>query len=780
VSWVGSAVPRLEDPALLSGKGRFVDDFHMPNMLHAAVVRSPYAHARIRGIDVSAAMELPGVHAVLTHADLPEPFREARLLLLVPNPAIRHPVTYYALAKDEVCFAGEGVAFVVADDRYIAEDAAALVAVDYEPLPAAADCRAAMASGAAVTHADRTDNIAADFPIAYGDVDDAFAGAGHVFKESIFTHRGGGHAIECRGVVASYDPAGGAMTLWANTQSPHMLRDVYAKMMGISEAQIRVIAPADVGGGFGPKGMYYQEHFCAAIAARKLGCPVKWTEDRRENFLATYQERDQHWDVEVAVDKDGRLRGVRGSLIHDAGAYLPWGIITPFISATTVPGPYVLPAYRMNLTAVFTNKVATTPVRGAGRPQAAFVMERLMDRIARELDLDPAEVRRRNFIQPEQMPYSVGLVFRDGSPVVYDSGDYPACQQKAIALAEYESFRERQSAARQEGRYIGIGLGSYVEGTGLGPFEGVSVKVEMSGKVAVQTGAAPQGQGHQTMLAQIVADGLGVKPENISVTPGDTGGVGIGIGTFASRITANAGPSAQLASKRVREKLIRAASHLLEAAEEDLDLGDGRIFIKGVPDHGKTFAEIATFANGMPGFSLPGGVTPGLDDTAYFTPERSTYANGAHVVEVEVDIETGAVTILRYSTAHDCGSMINPKMVDGQVMGGVAHGIGNALFEWMRYDDDAQPQTVNFGEYLIPMATDVPRVDQAHIQTPTPLNPLGVKGAGEGGTIPALAAIAAAIEDALAPFGVHIAQTPVTPPYLLGLLDAARKEPGGG
>jgi carbon-monoxide dehydrogenase large subunit len=424
---------------------------------------------------------------------------------------------------------------------------------------------------------------------------------------------------------------------------------------------------------------------------------------------------------------------------------------------------------------VFTNKVATTPVRGAGRPQAAFVMERLMDRIARELGLDRAEVRRRNFIGPERMPYSVGLVFRDGSPVVYDSGDYPACQEKALALADYDAFRARQGAAQQTGRYIGIGVANYVEGTGLGPFEGVNVRVEASGKVMVQTGAAPQGQGHQTLFAQIVADRLGVAPKDILVIPGDTAGVAIGIGTFASRITANAGPSADIAAAGVRDKLIRTAAHLLEAAEADLELADGRVFVKGVPDHGKTFAEIATVANGMPGFSMPGGVTPGLEETAYFTPERSTYANGAHVVEVEVDIETGAVTLLRYSTAHDCGTMVNPMMVEGQVLGGVAHGVGNALYEWMHYDDNAQPMTMNLSEYLLPLASDIPRVEQTHLETPTPLNPLGVKGAGEGGTIPALAAIASAVEDALAPFGVRIAQSPMTPSYVLGLLDAAEK-----
>ncbi len=775
MSWIGASVPRVEDPALLAGKGRFVDDLHMPNMVHAAFLRSPHAHARICGIDTAAASALPGVHTVLTNADLPPELRDHRLILMVPNPALRYPVTAHTLAQGEVCFVGEAVALIVADDRYIAEDAAELIEVYYDPLPVAADVLAAAAPGAAAAHADRPDNIAADFPMTYGDVDAAFAKAGHVFQESIFVHRGGAHSIECRGLIAAHDPIADAMTIWANTQAPHMMRNAYARMMGVPENQIRVIAPADVGGGFGPKGMYYPEHFAVATAAKMLGRPVKWIEDRREHFLASYQERDQHWDVEVAVDSQGRLLGLRGSLIHDSGAYLPWGIVTPFISATTVPGPYVLPAYRMNVTAVFTNKVATTPVRGAGRPQAAFVMERLMDRVARELGLDPAEARRRNLIGPERMPYSVGLVFRDGSPVIYDSGDYPACQKEALALAGYNSFRARQAEALRGGRYIGIGIANYVEGTGLGPFEGVNVRIEQSGKVTVQTGAAPQGQGHQTMLAQIVADRLGVQPQDISVAPGDSAGVAFGIGTFASRVTANAGPSADIAATVVREKLIRVAAHLLEAAEADLELAEGRVFVKGVPQHGKSFAEIAGFANGMPGFSLPQGITAGLDDTAYFTPERSTYANGSHAVEVEVDIETGDVTILRYSTAHDCGTRINPTMVLGQVIGGVAHGIGNALYEWMRYDAEAQPLTVNFGDYLLPMATDVPRIDQVHLETPTPLNPLGVKGAGEGGTIPALAAIAAAIEDALSPFGVHIDQSPVTPPYLLDLIAAAVK-----
>lgn len=774
MSWVGSNVPRVEDTALLTGAGRFIDDMHLPDMLQAAVVRSPYAHARITGVDVSAALDLPGVHAVLTHADLPEALR-APLPLLVPNPAIRYPVMQHALAKDAVHFVGEAIALVLADDRYIAEDAAELVFVDYEPLPVAGDVRAAVSDGTPVAHEGQPDNIAAEFTVGYGEVDEAFARAARVFREDLLQHRGAAHPMECRAVLAAIDTLSDTLTLWANTQAPHQLRDVYCRMTGAADDRVRVVAP-NTGGGFGSKVQAYPEHIAVAAAALLTKRPVKYIEDRREHFLSTHQERDQRWQVEIAVDGDGKILGVRGDLLHDSGAYLPWGVITPFISATTMPGPYVIPAYRMKVTCVFTNKVATTPVRGAGRPQAAFAMERLMDRAARELGLDPAEIRRRNYIPPDRMPYAVGLTFRDGSPVIYDSGDYPACQRMALDRARYDAFRAGQAALREQGRYVGIGIASYIEGTGLGPFEGATVQVTPGGQVLARIGSSDQGQGHRTMFAQIVADQLGARPEDVTVTVGDSGGVAYGIGTFASRVAANAGPSAHAAAGKVREKAIKIASHLLEAAEEDLDLADGRVFVKGVPDMAKSLGEIAAFANGMPGFSMPAGITVGLQDTSYFTPERSTYANGCHVAVVEVDIETGGVTILRYVTAHDCGTIINTMMVEGQVAGGVAHGIGNALFEWMRYDDEGQPLTVNFGEYLLPLATETPRIEQVHMESPTPLNPLGVKGAGEGGTIPAAAAIASAVEDALSPFGVTIAQVPMTPEYLLDLIEKNTSE----
>lgn len=769
MSWVGSSVTRVEDAALLSGDGRFVDDIHLPGMLQAAVVRSPFAHARITGIDASAALDLPGVHAVLTHADLPEKLREP-MPLLVPNPAIRYPVMQHALARDAVHFVGEAIALVLADDRYIAEDAAEMVFVDFEPLPVASDVRDAISNGAPAAHEGRPDNTAAVFTVGYGEVDQAFTEAAHIFDETLFVHRGAGHPMECRTMLARHEPATDTLTIWANTQAPHQLRDVYCRMTGAANDSVRVIAP-NTGGGFGSKVMAYPEHIATAAAAQLLGRPVKYIEDRREHFLATHQDRDQHWTVEVAVNSDGRIQGVRGSMLHDAGAYLPWGIITPFISATTMPGPYVIPAYRLEVTCGFTNKVPTTPVRGAGRPHAIFAMERLMDRIARELGLDPAEARRRNYIPADKMPYAVGLTFRDGSPVIYDSGDYPACQQLAIDRAGYDAFRAEQENQRAQGRHVGIGIASYVEGTGLGPFEGATVRVTPQGQIIARIGSSDQGQGHRTMFAQIVADQLGVAPQDITVGVGDTDAVAHGIGTFAVRVAVNGGSSTHIAARTVREKAIKIASHLLEAAEEDLDLADGRVFVKGVPEMGKSLGELAAFADGIPGFSMPAGITPGLEETSYFTPERSTYANGCHIATVEVDIETGGVTILRYVTAHDCGTVINKMMVEGQVVGGVAHGIGNALFEAMRYDDQAQPLTVNFGEYLMPLATETPRVEQVHMESPTPLNPLGVKGAGEGGTNPAAAAIASAIDDALRPFNVKITQVPVTPEHLLDLIE---------
>ncbi len=767
----GARVARLEDPALLTGRGNFTDDIHLPGMLEAAFVRSPHPHARIRAIDAAAARAHPGVHAVFTSADLPGELGEARVPFQVPNAAISQPFQQRLLESDEVHFVGEAIALVIAESRYAAEDAAALVEVDYHPLPAAGDCRAALGDGAACAHSSAPTNECASFTVGYGDAAAAFAEAPHVFQAALWIHRGGGHAIENRAAVASFDALHGLVTLWSATQSPFLVKHNVVDMLGWNSDALRVIAP-DVGGGFGPKTVYYVEEAVIALVARGLGRPVKWTEDRRENFIATNQERDQYWDVEIATDGDGRIRAVRGAMIHDTGAYMPWGIISPYISATTVPGPYVIPAYRLDTRVALTNKVAVTPVRGAGRPQAVFAMERLMDRAADGLGLGRAEIRRRNLIPAARMPYSVGLIFRDGKPMTYDSGDYPRCQAEALATADHDGFPARQQAARQQGRYIGIGLANYVEGTGLGPFEGATVRVHPNGRITVYTGGGDSRQGHWTTLAQICADKFGLDASAIDVEVGDTGKIASGVGTFASRIAVNAGNSVHLAADLVREKAIHVAAHMLEAAEEDLDIVDGRVVVKGVPDLSLGLADIARAVQGMPGFSLPGGVEPGLEATQYFSPPQSAYCNGTAVAEVEIDVETGRVTILRYSMAHDSGTLINPLVVDGQVQGAIAHGIGNALYEWMIYDAAAQPLTTNFADYLLPGAHEIPRVAVSHIESPTPMNPLGVKGAGEGGTIPALAAIVAAIEDALRPFGVVLDEVPIMPPRLVELIAA--------
>jgi len=771
--WFGAAVKRKEDPALLAGKGRFVDDLRLPGALHAAFVRSAHPHAKIRGVRVDAARALAGVHLVLAFADLPEPLRRNPLPLFVPSPAITELRLPYALASTEAVYAGEPITVVVADSRYIAEDAAALVEVDYEPLPGVANGAAAMEPGSPRAHLDAKSNIAARVPITVGDADAAFKMASHVVRERIFIHRGGPFFMECRGLVASYDAATDAYTVYVSSQGAHRIKRGLLDMLELNDNQMHVITP-DVGGGFGPKGAIYPEYPCVAACARLVGRPVKWIEDRRENFLCTHQERDQFWDLELAVDRDARILGLRGRLVHDTGAFVPWGLVLPWIAATTVPGPYVIPSYKLELDAVYTNMISTTPVRGAGRPQGVFVMERMMDRLAQALGLDPAEVRRRNFITAQQMPYKVGIISRDGRPVTYDSGDYPAAQAGALAAADYDGFPARQAAARKAGRYLGIGISNAVESTGLGPYEGATVRIATTGKIVLYTGATPQGQSHKTTLAQIAADQLGVGYEDVTVATGDTKEIAFGVGTFAARTAVNAGSSAHIAAFEVARKIKQIAADMMEVSPDDLELRDGFAQVRGVPGMKKSFREIAVKSIGMPGFSMAGGLSPGLENTAYFQPDQSTYSNGTHVAEVEVDIETGAVKIVRFTVMHDCGTVINPKVVEGQVVGGVAHGIGNALFERLLHDAGAQPQTVNFADYLLPGSTDMPQIDILHSQTPSPLNPLGMKGAGEGGTIPAIAAVIAAVENALAPFGIKINEAPISPARIVELVRMAR------
>jgi len=767
--YIGRPVRRLEDRPLITGAGRFVADLKFPDMLEAAFVRSPHAHALIRGVDAGPARRHPGVVAVLTLADLAPRLTDERLPLQFRTAQLPPDITPFVLAKDEVAFVGEAVALVIARSRYLAEDAAALVAVDYEPLPAVADCRQALAPGAPRAHRARPSNLLIEFRQAYGDVAQAFARAPHRADVHLKQHRGGAHSIEGRGAVAIYDVNEERLTLWSSTQLAHEARAFLMRLLALDENRLRVVAP-DVGGGFGAKFVLYPEEAALAAACLILRRPIKWIEDRREHFLAAVQEREQYWDLEVAFDDDGRLLGVRGEMIHDEGAYTPQGINLPHNASTGLPGPYLLPAYALDVRVVETNKVATMPVRGAGYPEAAFAMERLLDRIADELGLDRAEVRRRNLVPPEKMPYVVPLKTRAGSPIALDSGDFPAYQRIALATIDYAGFGERQAQARAENRYLGIGVGNGVKGTGRGPFESGIVRIGRSGRISVYTGAMPMGQGIKTALAQICAEQLGVAPEAVSVAAGDTAIIPYGQGGFASRQTVTAGSAVHLAAVEVRAKALKVAAHLLETSVADLELRDGRVEIAGAPGSGMSLREIAEAVSGVPGYAMPGQFEPGLESMQSFLPSALTYGGGCHAVELEVDVETCGVRIVRYVVVNDCGRIINPMIVEGQLLGGTAHGLGNALYEWMGYDEEAQPLTTTFADYLIPSATEVPRIEVRFAEFPSPLNPLGVKGVGESGCVPAAGAIISAIENALAPFRVRINEYPMTPARLFGLL----------
>jgi len=774
----GQPLKRLEDPDLLRGRARFVDDLHLPLMLHAAFVRSPLAHAAIRSIDASAARAMAGVHAVYTAADLRPHLSVERLAVGLPSPSYRQVADRPVLANDEVVHVGEPVALVIADNRYLAEDAAALVEVDYDPLPVVVDPREALRPDAPRAHRAAPHNLLAEFDMAYGDVDAAFGGDARVFRESLWQHRGGGHSIECRGNVAHWSPAEDRLTLWSSTQMPHVAMRLLCDLLGRDENGVRVITP-EVGGGFGPKLVFYPEDVAVCVASMCLERPVKWIEDRREHFVATTQERDQFWDVSIAVDADGRIRGVRGALVHDHGAYTARGVNLPYESAQTVTLPYVIPAYRMDVRLALTNKVPVSPVRGAGQPQGVFVMERLLDRAADGLGLDRAEIRRRNLVPGEAMPYTKPLKTRGGMQVVLDSGDYPRAMAAALDRIGWDDVAARDAASRRDGRLHGVGLANFVKGTGRGPFEPVTVRVGTSGRVHVYTGAAAMGQGTRTMLAQVVGEALGCDLAAITVTAGDTGPIAMGMGGFNSRQAVMAGSSAHLAAAAVRRKALDIASHMLEVAADDLEVVGTDVRVKGLPDLKVPLAKLAAAVAGTAGFRIPGSITPGLEATEHPVIDDMTYASGTAAVEVAVDVETGDVEVVRFVVVHDCGRVINPLLVDGQIIGGAAHGIGNALLEWMKFDDEGQPVTTNLGEYLLPGAPDVPRIDTVHHESPTPLNPLGVKGVGECGVVPTAAAIASAIEDALSPFGVRIAEAPLTPARIVALVREARRSAGG-
>ncbi len=765
---IGARVLRLEDQALLTGSARFVDDVVSPGVLHAAFVRSPHAHALIRGIDAGAARAKPGVVAVLSLDDLAPVLRQRRMMRTSNSGTGLNQSWPFALADGEVSFVGEPVAIVVADDRYVAEDAAALVTIDYELLPAATDCRIERAPP--VRRELKTNRVIM-YKVGYGDTEAAFAKAAHVLHEDLWIHRGAAHSMEGRGIVAQI--SGRETQVWASTQKAHDLRNALADYIDLDETRLRVATP-DVGGGFGPKLCVYPEDVATVAAATLLRRSVKWTEDRREHFTNAAQERDQYWSIEIAADADGHVRGVRGRLIHDIGAYALQDVNIPYNSATTLSGPYMVPTLAIDVVATHTNKAPVSSVRGAGYPQAAFAMERLMDRLARALGVDRAELRRRNLIPAEKMPYLKPLKSRAGEQMQYDSGDYPGCQADILSAAAWDEFPQRQTQARAAGRYIGIGLAHGIKGTGRGPFEFGGVRVSPTGHITVSTGAAAMGQGVGTALAQICAEAFGVRADEITVIAGDTSATPLGLGGFASRQTVTAGSSVQIAAKAVAAKARKLASHMLEAAEDDLEIADGEVRVVGAPQLSVKLGELARVLKGAPGYAFPKDIDPGLEGSATFRVDQLAYSNACHVVEVEVDIETGGVTILRYLAIQDSGRRVNPMIVEGQVHGGIAHGIGNAMFEWMGYDESGQPVTTTFADYLLPTATEVPMFETLYKESPSPHNPLGVKGVGEVGVIPAAAAIISAIENALSPFNVHIAQMPVTPPQLVELIGSRR------
>ncbi|MAH83297.1 MAG: hypothetical protein CBB68_02895 [Rhodospirillaceae bacterium TMED8] len=765
---IGENRNRLEDFTLLRGQAIFLDDIKIPLMKECAFLRSPHPHALIKSIDLAPALKIPGVETIFLYDDIVSffgtnqmPFDQGDFVA----PKWSYPII---LPQYEVCFVGEAIAMVVAENRYIAEDAVNAIRVDYEPLPAVSDCRDGLRNDSCFVHQSSNRNEIGSIIATYGDCDPCFNSELFSFSLSLKQHRGGAHPMEGRGVIASYDPKNKFMCVWSSTQKPHKLRNVLSELFQMEEEYVRVILP-EVGGGFGAKAAIYPEELIVAFASRKLGCPLKWTEDRREHFLSAIQERDQYWSVEVAFDSNGILAAIRGTAIHDQGAYTLAEFNIPYNCAYAVPGPYIVPNYHMEVKVVETNKVATVPVRGAGFPEANFVMERIMDHIANDLGIDRAEIRRRNLIPVDRIPYEVPLKARDGKPMIYDSGDFIGCLDHALKVSSYQEFSSQQQAALAEGRYIGIGVSNMLKVTGRGPFEGGMVKISRTGTVTIATGAAAMGQGTKTFLATICATELGLCPSQIKVITGDTSLIMHGVGGFASRQAVTAGNAVHLASRQVRQKALLVSSHILERPADDLYLADGKVQDKKDSTINLPFSEISKACSGAKGYPLPDGVAPGLEKTVYFEPKNLAYANASHVAEVEVDTDTGYVSINKYLVINDSGRIINPVIVNGQIRGGVAHGIGNALLEWMGYDGDAQPVVTTFAEYLLPTSNDVPNIEIYHFPT-LAKNPIGVKGVGEVGTICAAATVISAVENALRPFNVQISEAPISPERLVELI----------
>jgi len=774
---IGEAVLRKEDRKFVTGEGRYVDDLRLPGMLHAVFVRSPFGHAKVKGIDTSAAEALPGVHRVLTHATLPA---ETGVLSASnpPGSDVRQP-EQPLLARDEVRYVGEPVAIVIADDRYIARDGADLVHVDYDPLPVVCDAEAALADGAPLVHSEYPDNAAATLVHETEGFEAAMQGAARTVELRVVNQRVTPMPMETRGCIGDWQQSTGEVTLYTSTQVAHFVRTFISFVCGTSEAKVRVVTP-DVGGGFGAKLNTYREEFAVCSASRVMGVPVKWIEDRSENAVATIHGRDQVQYYTAGVDESGRIVALKFDAIQNNGAYHQ--LLTPSISHLTVfmvPGCYDIQNISIRMRQAFTNTTPTDAYRGAGRPEATHGIERLMDAIADDLGMDAAEVRRVNFIKPEQFPYS------SSTGLVYDSGEYDATLDEALRLADYAGFAARRAESEANGRYRGIGLSTYVEVCGLAPsavtaaigigapgWEHSTVRLHPTGKATVITGTSPHGQGHATSWSQIVQTELGIPFEDVEVIHGDTAFQPYGLGTYGSRSLAVGGVALYRSLGKVREKAREVAANLLECSVDDLEWTGTSWQVKGSPDRAKTIQELAGAA--WAASSMPEGVEPVLEATTFHDPPNFTFPFGTHVCEVEIDPETGRVEIANYTAVDDCGNVINPMIVDGQVHGGIIQGLGQALYEETVYGEDGQMLTPTLVEYLVPSAADVPPMTLARTTTPSPSNPMGVKGIGEAGTIAASSAIVNAAVDALSGLGVRHLEMPLQPARVWNVIQEAK------
>ncbi len=777
--YIGKRIKRIEDPRLLTGEALFVDDVEIHGMLHAAFLRSDYAHAYLKSVDVSAAQAREGVVAVFTAEMMGDDWSPGPPLVSPPptvEDVIFHSRTQVPLVKDKVRHVGEPIAIVIAESRYIAEDAVDDIVVDLEPLDVVVDIEKAMQPDSPLVHDDLDSNLAAHIEQEKGDYAAIREEADLIIKRRIVIDRGAAVAMENRGVVAQWDAKSQRLTVWDTTQAPIAIRNGLAARLDLSEHQVRVIAPF-IGGAFGPKMMmFYPEEMLIPWVSMKLDRPIKWIEDRYENFFATTQERGQVHEAEMALTFDGRILGVSDVFLHDSGAYDPYGLTLPLNTQCHMMGPYDVANYYSESKVVFTNKTIVTPVRGAGRPQGIFIVERLLDLAAKELGIHPVEIRLRNLIPPDAFPYEHKIIDQAFAPLIFDSGNYKPVLEKAADMIGYDRFvKDEQPRLRAEGRHVGIGIVPFVETTGVGPYEGARVTVEASGKINVATGVGTQGQGHFTSFAQIVADQLGVDVRDVHLVTGDTAEFHWGTGTFASRGSVVAANAINASAKLVREKILALASKVLEAPEDELELADGVIRVADIPRISISLGELAMLANPLRGAVEP-GTEPGLEATAYFGPQYGAIAFGTHAMIVEVDPQTMMIEIKRYVAVEDCGTVINPLIVDGQIHGGVSLGIGNSYYEKLVFDENGQLLNASLMDYLIPTAAEVPRIEIGHEETRSPLNPLGSKGVGEAGAIPVPALFAQAMENALPEYDLEILEAPLSPNRLFELLREKERE----